>query len=141
MNKYLSVAVLFFEITVSAQALAQTRGMEFVADILCTENQYIEGNVCAACPANAVCNGRTATCKKNMVTIHQDGKIICKRTPVATVQNGKVKKQCRQESHIGIDWIKTRYKNCVKCGTINVAAKKCPNNPKPHRHYYCDCAC
>ena len=141
MKGYVSVVILILEIVASTSVLGQFDQFEPVVDVRCSLNQYIEGNECVACPANATCNGKTATCKRNMVTITQDGKVECRKVPIATVQNGKVKKQCREESHMSIDWIRNRYKNCSKCGVINVGAGKCPNNRKPHRHYYCDCAC
>jgi len=138
--KKLSIIILGIGIIFSTEGFAQFEsGSE--GTLKCLPNQYEVGSECVACPTNATCNGRTATCRKNMVTMRIDGKVECKKSPVATVQNGKVKMQCRHESHTGIDWIRRSYRNCTKCGIVDVAAGKCPSNRNPHQHYYCDCAC
>ena len=97
----------------------------------CKSNQYLVGKTCAACPANATCDGKTATCKKGFATDKKNGKVACK----------KVVKRCKQSSHDSFNWIKSRYKNCSKCEATKIAAGKCSKNKKAHKHYTCECDC
>ena len=99
------------------------------AEVTCTKKQYLVNDKCTACPVNATCNGKTATCKKGMVSTVKNGKVSC------------LVKKCQQGSHDSVAWIRNRYKNCANCRSESIKAGACSKNKKAHNHYYCDCDC
>ncbi|MBP5343491.1 MAG: hypothetical protein J6Y85_00210 [Alphaproteobacteria bacterium] len=136
MSQKFFVLMLFVGIIFSTQGFAE----ELIQK--CASNQYIVGKECVACPADAICNGEVAVCGKNRTTsINWEGRVTCKKSPVATVRNGKVKIPCQKTSHTSINWIKQRFKNCTHCGSVDVPAGKCSQNRLAHKHYYCECSC
>ena len=79
--------------------------------LTCKTNQYVANNKCATCPANATCNGKTATCKTGYARVVKDGVVSC------------ALKSCKTNQYI----VGTTCVACPKGATCDGKNPKCPN--------------
>ncbi|MBQ4472370.1 MAG: hypothetical protein II942_03930 [Alphaproteobacteria bacterium] len=103
---------------------AQGRAGSKCLPATCKTTQYLNASTraCAACPANATCDGKTAKCKAGYVSALVDGAIRC------------VAKICAKNQHIE-DGI---CKACPKNATCNGKDFSCKSYTYSKAHHACD---